>query len=1149
VLTIATGPRRRLWERRRSDPDYLLLRVGTADLPSAVVLEDPARGEHGREIAFQIPDAPVTVPLAERGVLGVAGPGGVPRAIARWLVGQAVTLHSPCDLRLCVLTDGSAEREWDWVRWLPHARPAEGQNAQVLIGNDAETVTARVAELAALVAGRRQASRGAVGEVRFAQADTLVVLDGSRRLRSMPGVSTLLREGPLVGVRTLCLDAEERLLPAECQAVVAARRDGLRVQQASAPTVTRVRPDQVSAGWSARLARGIAPIRDVGGEEEAAGLPESVRLLDVLRLEPPAPGQIIARWTGGGPATVAVVGESIDGPLGIDLQRDGPHGLVAGTAGSGKSELLQAIVASLAAANRPDAMTFVLIDYEGGSAFRDCGRLPHTVGVVTDLDAHLAERGLTSLTAELTRREHLLAVAGAKDIDDYLAARVLGVAASLPRLVLVIDEFAALARDLPEFVSGLVNIAQRGRSLGLHLILATQRPPGVVSADIRTSTSLRIALRVTDPAQSADVIGAPDAARISPHLPGRAYLRREAASLVPFQTARVGGHRPVTPGAAGVAGRAPEQPWLARLDWAELGRPPLTRPPGQPADGEITDLSVLVEAIGQASERLGIPPPPRPWLDPLPPAVLLADLPALGRPGPGPASAPEAGPGLPPVPYGLDDLPAEQAQQVCSITFGTFGHLLAAGAPRSGRSQLLRTIAGSIACDISCADVHLYGIDCGNGALLPLTHLPHCGGVVTRTQTERAARLVNRLAGEVARRQELLASGGFADICEQRAARDGERLPHIVVLIDRWEGLSASLGETASGDLTGQMRKLLGEGPGAGVHLVIVGDHRVISGRLGAAVENKLTFRLADRAGYPAIGVNPRAVPGDMPPGRALRADSGVETQIALLAADASGQGQAAALAAIGAAAARRDAGVPAARRPFRVDLLPRRVTFAQAWRARDPTCAGRPLFGLVGVGGDELTGYGPDLSQGVAAFIIAGPRRSGRSTALAAMARSLLAAGARIVLVTPRPSPLRGLAGQAGVAASFDSRELDGGELAAALAAVSGPAVVVMDDAELLGGCAAGDELSQLMRSGAGRQRALVFAGRASDICAGSGNWQNEARKARRGCLLSPQEITDAYLIGTRVPRDLIGAPVTPGRGLLHLGDGVLRVVQVPSG
>ena len=179
-----------------------------------------------------------------------------------------------------------------------------------------------------------------------------------------------------------------------------------------------------------------------------------------------------------------MIGESYDGPFGIDIRKDGPHALIAGTTGSGKSELLQTIVASLAVANRPDEMTFVLVDYKGGSAFTDCVQLPHTVGMVTDLDPHQVERALVSLSAELTRREHILAAAGAKDIEDYqlLGATERRGAEPLPRLLIVIDEFASMVRDLPDFVTGLVNIAQRGRSLGIHLILATQRPSGVVSA-------------------------------------------------------------------------------------------------------------------------------------------------------------------------------------------------------------------------------------------------------------------------------------------------------------------------------------------------------------------------------------------------------------------------------------------------------------------------------------------------------------------------------------------------------------------------------------------------------------------------------------------------------------------------------------------
>ena len=320
---------------------------------------------------------------------------------------------------------------------------------------------------------------------------------------------------------------------------------------------------------------------------EDTGLPASCRLLDVLGLDPPDAGAIAARWQAGvsgrsgGGSTRAVIGACYDGPFGVDLRQDGPHGLIAGTTGAGKSELLQTLIASLACANRPDEMTFVLVDYKGGSAFKDCAHLPHVTGLVTDLDAHLTQRALASLSAELTRRERVLAAAGAKDIEDYTERGGLQPRyRPLPRLVIVIDEFASLVRDLPDFVTGLVGIAQRGRSLGIHLILATQRPSGVVSADIRANTNLRIALRVTDAAESADVIDAPDAAQISRAHPGP----------------RLRPARPRLPGA--VPGRADRRPpdrrdsdrpaaGAAPAGWAGLGRPEPRRPgrsgrPGRP---------------------------------------------------------------------------------------------------------------------------------------------------------------------------------------------------------------------------------------------------------------------------------------------------------------------------------------------------------------------------------------------------------------------------------------------------------------------------------------------------------------------------------------------------------------------------------------
>ena len=588
-------------------------------------------------------------------------------------------------------------------------------------------------------------------------------------------------------------------------------------------------------------------------------MPSSSRLLDVLGLEPPTHDAIAARWALGGRSTEALIGESMDGPFRIDLRRDGPHGLIAGTTGAGKSELLQSLVASLAVANRPDALTFVLIDYKGGAAFAQCERLPHTVGMVTDLDTHLVERALASLGAELRRREHQLASAGAKDIDDYVDLLTGDpTLAAMPRLVIVIDEFASMVRELPDFVTGMVNIAQRGRSLGIHLILATQRPSGVVSPEIRANTNLRIALRVTDSSESTDVIDAPDAGRISKMTPGRAYARLGHSSLVAFQTGRIGGRRP------GTASRDALRPWVTEADWASLGRPAPVRP-RQPvvADAEITDLQVLVEEVRAAAVRAGRPGAAQPVAPALPESLLLAEIelatPGRGTPVPSPSrrsrsrTCPPSRPGGPPV-----------------LDLAHFDHLYVVGAPRSGRSQALRTIAGSLARSCSSADLHLYGIDCGNGALLPLAGLPHCGAVVQRTQTERATRLVLRLATEVRRRQELLADGGFADLSEQRAAvAVADRLPHVVVLLDRWEGFTTTLGEVDGGRLTEEVYVMLREGASVGVHLVLAGDRSLVSGRMGTFTDAKLVLaafrqdRLQPGRHQPSLGAGrPAARPG-----------------------------------------------------------------------------------------------------------------------------------------------------------------------------------------------------------------------------------------------------------------------------------------------
>jgi DNA segregation ATPase FtsK/SpoIIIE, S-DNA-T family len=1134
LLLVATGPRRRLWERRADDHDVLHLRVGTANLPAGIEL---AR-ERGSRSDEELPAPPlarhVPVPLdfESLGVVGVAGERGAARGLARWLVAQAAILHSPRDLEIVVLAPGlDTPEDWEWVRWLPHARPSDGQDCVALLGADGETVARRVSELVDEVAARRDERGGSFKLGRDTERPrVLVVLDGARALRRVPGMPQVLGEGPRVGVHAICVDDDERLLPEECRTVATWQWDEparLRLRGGGLDVLGTILGEQVSTAWCERIARAMAPVRDLG--RDAGGmLPDSARLLDLLAMPDPAPELIERSWARGGRTTEAPLGYAADGAFTLDLRRDGPHALVAGTTGAGKSELLQTLIASLAVANRPDAMTFVLIDYKGGSAFKDCARLPHTVGMVSDLDGHLTQRALASLSAELKRREELLLHAGAKDIEDYWdELRRQPDLEPLPRLVLIIDEFASLVAELPDFVTGLVGIAQRGRSLGVHLVLATQRPAGVVSADIRANTNLRIALRVTDGTESSDVIDAPDAAAIAKSTPGRCYVRSGASSLTAVQAARVGGRRP---GASTVAAA----PVVARVGWSDLGRPaPSAAAPGEDADAS-TDLSVLVTAIREAAGRLGMTEQRSPWLPPIDEVVTVAELPPAG------AAAGE----VPPLGVGLVDVPAEQRRRALALDLVEGGHVLVAGSPRTGRSSVLRTIAGVITASSSPADVHLYGVDCGANALLPLVGLPHCGAIVGRDQPERVDRLLGRLLGEVSRRQQLLAEQGASSLAEQRAAApEGERLPWMVLLLDRWEGFTAAFESYDLGRLIETMLRLLREGPAVGLRAVVASDASGFIGQISTVFEERLLLRFADPDDWGRAGVPNRDVPRTMPPGRALLPTAAglLEAQVALLDQDPSGPAQVAALQRIGREAARRHHDVPRTRRPLRVDALPARVTVAEALALDPELVPPSPLWALIGAGGDALGPVGVDLLQTSPGFVIAGPPRSGRSTVLEVMARSLIEREVPVALVTPRRSPLRSLAALPGVLGVVGVDAEDVEQLDKLLDGLERH-VVLVDDAELLLDTPMADSLEALVRSARDADQAVVAAGTTDDLGAQYRGFTVDLRRSRSGLLISSQSGGDGDLLGVRLPRNMGAGP--PGRGLL-VRNGTITPVQ----
>ncbi|WP_369374190.1 FtsK/SpoIIIE domain-containing protein [Promicromonospora sp. Populi] len=1130
---IATTPTRRLWERRSTDTDHLTVRLGLADATSRVEVEDNEEPEHRRKTRATVRSVPVTVPLREAGVVGLAGPGDWPRRRARWIVGQLGVLQSPRDVQIYVLTSSEHVQDWAWAAWLPHVRPSFGQEAVALIGTTTETLSARVAEVNSLITQRRAAMEGSSGKV-LAGAQVVVVLDGARRLRALPGVVSILRDGPGVGVSVVCLDGDEQLLPEECTVVALARGDGgMTLSRQDADDLRSILVDEVRDDWYEPVARAVAALHDVTASEGAGLIPDSARLVEVLGIEEVSAEDMVTRWrmisNGGKGSTNAVVGVSLDGPFALDMVRDGPHALVGGTTGSGKSEFLQTVVASLAVVNTPETMNFVLVDYKGGAAFSQCEQLPHTVGMVTDLDSHLVERALDSLRAELTYREHILAAAGAKDLEDYLDAQSRGhVGPTLPRLMIVIDEFASMARELPDFVAGLVNIAQRGRSLGIHLILATQRPSGVISPEIRANTNLRVALRMTDKSESKDVIDANDAADIAKSQPGRAYARLGSTSLIPFQSARVGGRRLSLSDVVQV-----EPPFVGRVAVGDLGAPAPRRPRTKRQENVETDLAALVETLRETATLGDWPVPRRPWLPALPDLLAFSDLVQ-------PSAQSQFG-------WAMEDSPSDQRQGPAIIDLDEFGHRYVIGAPGSGRSTTLRTTAFAAASGMAVSDLHLYAIDCGNGALTVLNELPHTGAVVQRGQAERTKRLLTRLQAELGRRQQVLAAGNFASVTEQRElAEPGDRLPRVLLLIDRWESFMSTYGEIDSGTLVEIVQELLRDGASAGIHLLVAGDRSLMSSRMSVLTDDSLVLRLTDRFDYGMAGIDHKKLPEEIQPGRGFRSGSGLEVQVAILGDDPAGRAQTTAARQLAAGIREREDVAPGTG-PFRVDDLPSTITVDAAYQYVGPEAA-RPMWALLGVGGDDLTAFGMDLAGDAPSFIVAGPARSGRSTMLAVMTESLLRGGTQVVLLAPRASVLRDFEGRAGVRAVLRGTEITEEDLAPHLDPDGTPVVLVVDDAELVADVPAKTWLRAYLRTAADNQRGLIIGGDASEVAKGFSGWQVDVKKSRRGALLSPSDRFDGDLVGASLSRSAVATQVTPGKAMVHLGSGELTTLLVPT-
>lgn len=1104
VVVRTRLPSVRLWERRPAHDDFLELSLGYSDVDWKPRLTTDRRRPLGEDAAAVLSrrgwlyDVPVTASLRQGGVVGVTGPRPMALALARALVAQAAALHGPADLRMAFLVPPEGLADWDWAKWLPHTRHQAGGAERRLVAAGEEAAGDLLTILTADPEGRTRPPGTPPEE---GSPAIFFVVDGPDLFggRASPARRLLSGQaGPAAGV-VVAPSAE--MLPAICTEIV-------ELAESGEATVTRprqgrraepVRPAGLAPDEARRVALRLARFDDPELRVIGAGLPPVVRLGGLLGVERWTAGDVARRWNRADSFSSlrAPIGLEEGGVFELDLDRHGPHGLIGGTTGSGKSELLKTIVASLAAIYPPEQLTFGLFDFKGGSTFTELATLPHTVGMASDLDVNLARRALRCLRAELLRRERIFDEAGAADLFNLEQRRRRGdpdalAVEPLPRLVVIIDEFAAMAKELADEIGAIADLTARGRSLGVHLLLATQKPSGAVSAEVRTNTRLRISLKVEDRQDSVDVVGIPDAASIDHK--GRGYFRVGQGEVLPIQSA-------LSSGSSGEGG-APAAavlsfPFAPELPDDEPG------PAGESGSNELADL---VAAVREAFEARGGTAPRRPWPDPLPDTMAIEELDGLAGGEPGPAAD---------IVFALADDPDRQTRYPVGWPFRD-GNLLLYGVVGSGTADALATVALRFAAGGPPARRHLYVVS-GSGELAELGRLPHCAGVVRAADRDRQIRMLRRLADELVDRR-----------------RDGSRppseLPTVLVVVDNLEGLHSSFEDGPDSTFWEMFVRIYADGPQVGIHTAAAAT-RVggVPVALSSATPTKLLFRLADSVDYGNFGVARSGLPTFVP-GRAVQAGDGLAVQVAT------------ARPSIGAAVDELLTGWPGGPPGDGPDPLTTLAGDVPVGSLAGLSAVGADRWQLaVGLRERDLRPAVLTLYEGEHG-LVAGRARSGRSTALLTIASAFLdsAPGGTVLALASRRSALLGseLIRPAPPGAGTVAQMCNQAEMAAA------PTLLLVDDAELVDDP---DGRLAALAASAPAHVHLVAAVNADALRGLFGHWTAPLRRHRAGLLLQPALDRDGDLLGANLPYR-VHVDMPPGRGFLVCG-GEADLVQVASG
>ena len=903
----AISPVRR-WERRRSHADFLLLRIGTADLvmPSAALPTvgmpaevDPLLMAEMRSLvrAHEVqPDLPTTINLDCAGEVSIVGPPEATRHVARVLLSQAAVHHAPEDLHLALVYPDQNAQEWDCLARLPHLRMNGVFDGPISRRRVAPTQPALEQLLREEI---HEASR---------QAARLNRTGGRKARPTGPRLLAVVeQEGPAspltvpdnaldpaaIGATVLYLVTDRLHEPSDPSLRLTIQQDGTVLiedlrpvsaepgQPEQTPPPVACRPDDLGPALAEGISRALAPY-SLGAAAERQDQDETTTTLaELLGVDDPRAIDSRTAWSPRSPRDflrVPIGSDDAGSTILLDLKESaqlgvGPHGLCVGATGSGKSELLRTLVAALASTHGPEDLSMILIDYKGGAAFAPFAPLPHVVGLMDNLadDAGLVERARASLAGEVTRRQKQLRDAGSSpDIAHYRRLRAEHPEmAPMPHLFVIIDEFGELLTASPDLVDLLLTIGRIGRSIGVHLLLSSQRIEAGKLRGLDTYLSYRICLRTFTEAESSTVIGVSDAFHL-PAVPGYGYLKVDTSIFTRFRSGFVSG--PIDtideqPAPDEIEERVP----LLLPTYNGLEEESSVTIEDDVPEGHTTRTTVVDTVVSQLAQAAPVSSPV--WLDPLPSRLTLSRLhsTSLRR---GRSAVP-----VPPVPsvsvpIGIVDDPAQQRQDpwLLDLTLGG-GHVSITGAPQSGRTSFLWTLATSAALCLPPSRLAFYGIDATGGGLSRLSGLPNVGGIATRGDRERMRRVVEEIVTMLDTREQVFSRHRIDSLDVLRSRHAAGQIPELasadVVLLVDGLGLLRSDFE----ELEDSLDDILRRGSGLGVHAVMTLSR---SNELRMAQQPLVGTRLELRLNDPADSLIARKLSKTLRadvPGRVLTPD------------------------------------------------------------------------------------------------------------------------------------------------------------------------------------------------------------------------------------------------------------------------------------